>query len=124
MLRNLSILLSTITGPLFLKSFLIDKSDIVFLGNSITHYGEWAEIFDNDNIKNRGISGDSAEGVYERLDPIVKGKPKKIFLLIGVNNLSRDFTVDSVLNTIVKIADKIRRRDTSYKTVYPERISC
>lgn len=85
----------------------IDKSDIVFLGNSITHYGEWAEIFDNDNIKNRGISGDSAEGVYERLDPIVKGKPKKIFLLIGVNNLSRDYTVDSVLNTIVKIADKI-----------------
>ncbi|MEN6619757.1 MAG: GDSL-type esterase/lipase family protein [Rikenellaceae bacterium] len=85
----------------------VNKSDIIFLGNSITHYGEWAEIFNNKHVKNRGISGDIVEGVYDRLDPILKGQPKKIFLLIGINNLSRNYSVDSVLNGIVKIADKI-----------------
>ena len=85
----------------------INKSDIVFLGNSITHYGEWAEIFNNKHMKNRGISGDLVEGVYDRLDPIIKGQPKKIFLLIGINNLSRDYSVDSVLSGIKRIAEKI-----------------
>ncbi|MFA6336038.1 MAG: GDSL-type esterase/lipase family protein, partial [Bacteroidales bacterium] len=87
----------------------INKSDIVFLGNSITHYGEWAEIFNNKHIKNRGISGDIVEGVYDRLDPIIQGEPKKIFLLIGINNLSRNYTVDSVLSGIGKIAEKITK---------------
>ncbi len=87
----------------------IKKSDIIFLGNSLTHYGEWAEIFNNRHVRNRGISGDIAEGVYDRLDPIIKGKPKKIFLMIGVNNLSRNYSVDSVLKCISKIADKITK---------------
>jgi lysophospholipase L1-like esterase len=85
----------------------IEKSDIVFLGNSIIHYCEWAELLNNHHVKNRGISGDIAEGVYDRLDPIVKGQPKKIFLLIGVNNLSRNYSVDSILTVVGKIADKI-----------------
>jgi len=87
----------------------VKKSDIIFLGNSLTHYGEWAEIFNNRHVKNRGISGDIAEGVYDRLDPIVKGKPKKIFLMIGVNNISRNYSVDSILRCVSKIADKIAR---------------
>ena len=34
------------------------SSDIVFLGNSITDGCEWAELFNNRHVKNRGISGD------------------------------------------------------------------
>ena len=33
----------------------VKSTDIVFLGNSITHFGEWHELFNNPNIKNRGI---------------------------------------------------------------------
>ena len=33
------------------------SSDIVFLGNSITDGCEWAELFNNRHVKNRGISG-------------------------------------------------------------------
>ena len=32
------------------------SSDIVFLGNSITDGCEWAELFNNRHVKNRGIS--------------------------------------------------------------------
>ena len=63
------------------------SDDIVFLGNSLTAWNEWAEIFDNPKIKNRGIPGDATDGVLERLDNITAGKPEKIFLMIGVNDL-------------------------------------
>jgi len=87
----------------------IEKSDIVFLGNSIIHYCEWAELFKDNHIKNRGISGDIVQGVYDRLDPIIEGQPKKIFLMIGVNNISRDYTVDSTYMGLVKIVDKLTK---------------
>jgi lysophospholipase L1-like esterase len=85
----------------------IDNNDIVFLGNSITHFGEWHEIFNNPNIKNRGISGDIAQGVYDRLDPILRGTPAKIFLLIGINDVSHDLTADSIVYATRRIAEKI-----------------
>lgn len=65
----------------------VDSTDIVFLGNSITEQGEWHEFFDYLNIKNRGIAGDFTDGVLKRLPSILKGKPKTIFLMIGVNDL-------------------------------------
>ena len=85
----------------------VKKSDIIFLGNSITHFGEWSEIFDNKHVKNRGISGDIVQGVYDRLDPILKGQPKKIFLLIGINDVSHNVTADSIVRGTAKIAAKI-----------------
>ncbi len=85
----------------------VDRNDIVFLGNSITHFGEWHEIFNNPNIKNRGISGDIAEGVFDRLGPILKGGPKKIFLLIGINDLAQNKDADSVLRAVTRIVTKI-----------------
>ena len=58
----------------------ITSKDIVFIGNSITNGAEWNELFPQKRVKNRGISGDTSEGVFDRLDAIVKGKPAKIFL--------------------------------------------
>ena len=53
-------------------------SGIVFLGNSITAWGEWAELFNDENIANRGIPGDHCDGVRERLDEHSKAAPSKI----------------------------------------------
>lgn len=65
----------------------IQEGDIVFLGNSMTAYGNWHEFFAEKPIKNRGIAGDVTEGILKRLKPIIDGKPSKIFLMIGVNDL-------------------------------------
>ena len=65
----------------------INEGDIVFLGNSMTAYGNWHEFFANKPIKNRGIAGDVTEGILKRLKPIIDGNPSKIFLMIGVNDL-------------------------------------
>ena len=85
-----------------------DTTDIIFLGNSITNGAEWHEFFNNTNLKNRGISGDICQGVYDRLEPITNGKPNKIFLMIGVNDIARDTSIDSVSVGIERIIDKIK----------------
>ncbi|WP_353330079.1 GDSL-type esterase/lipase family protein [Bacteroides sedimenti] len=84
------------------------SKDIIFLGNSITNGCEWAELFNNPHVKNRGISGDICEGVYDRLDPIVKGKPAKLFLLIGINDVSRGTSADTIALGIKRIIEKVQ----------------
>lgn len=92
-----------------LEKLPVDSADIVFLGNSITNFGEWNELFKDIHIKNRGISGDMTEGVLSRLNTILPGKPKKIFLMIGVNDLEHGATPDAVIAGITQIADRIAK---------------
>jgi lysophospholipase L1-like esterase len=85
------------------------KGEIIFLGNSITDGGEWCELLGNPSVKNRGISGDTTEGVLFRLNEVTRSKPARVFLLIGINDLSRGISKDTVYCNICKIADRIRK---------------
>jgi lysophospholipase L1-like esterase len=92
-------------------------SEIIFLGNSITAGGNWSELFQDLRVKNRGISGDITEGILYRLDEITESKPAKIFLLIGINDLSRGIEVDSIMNNYRKIVSRIMQ-DTPETQIY------
>ena len=72
-----------------------------------TFYYQRATLFEH--VKNRGISGDICMGVYDRLDAILKGKPAKIFLLIGINDVSRGTSADTIVNRIGMITQKIKQ---------------
>jgi len=85
------------------------KGEIIFLGNSITDGCEWSELLGNPNVKNRGISGDTTEGILFRLNEVTSSKPAKVFLLIGINDLSRGISKDTVFSNICKIANRIRK---------------
>lgn len=63
------------------------QGKIVMLGNSITAECEWSELLDNQDIINRGIIGDGTDDILNRLNDVIAMKPKKIFLLVGVNDL-------------------------------------
>ena len=71
----------------FFRHYPVQLGDIVFLGDSITDGARWDELFPGLAVKNRGINGDTVEGVLFRLDEILSGKPAAIFLLIGTNDL-------------------------------------
>ena len=79
----------------------VTSKDIVFLGNSITDGGEWNELLANPRVKNRGISGD-------RLDPIVGGQPRKLFLLIGTNDLAAGTPAAEVVANVRKIVERFQ----------------
>ena len=63
------------------------KNSIIFLGDSITEFGEWAELLPNHTVLNRGISGDGIMGVQNRIEEVKRHQAQKIFLMIGVNDL-------------------------------------
>ena len=87
-------------------------NQIVFLGNSITEGGkDWNEKFGVVGISNRGISGDSTDGVIARLNEIIHFSPKAIFLLIGINDIYNELTpsTDYVSNNILKIIKRINQ---------------
>lgn len=86
----------------------ITKNDFVFLGNSITAGTDWAKLLDLPNAKNRGISGDITFGVLERLDQVVYAKPSKVFVLIGINDVSRNIPDSIILRNYKKIITRIK----------------
>ena len=97
------------------RSLPATMGDIIFLGNSITDGGEWSELFNDLQIKNRGISGDFTAGVLNRLDEIYNRKPAKVFLLIGTNDLARSLSPDSVLRNIIWIATLLKEKSPQTK---------
>ena len=83
------------------------KNEIIFLGNSITDIGEWAELLQNKNVKNRGISSDITFGVLARLDEVLSAKPAKIFIMIGINDISRGIPDSIIISNYKKIIQRI-----------------
>lgn len=88
---------------LYEHAYLTKKVDYVMLGDSITYRANWNELFENISIANRGINTDVTEGFLLRLNHIVSLNPKKVFIMGGINDLSRDIDVNTVFNNFKKI---------------------
>jgi len=86
----------------------IVKGKVIMLGNSITEGGNWKKLLKDSTVINRGISGDVTFGVINRLDDIIKRQPSKVFLLIGINDLSRKTPDEVILENLFSIVSKIR----------------
>ena len=81
----------------------IRQSDIVFLGDSLTESFRLKYHFNRDDLRNRGISGDTTGGVIYRLGEITRAKPRKLFLMIGINDVYQGFSPGQVSSNIEKI---------------------
>ena len=84
------------------------KGGIVFLGDSITEGGEWAELFEQSNIRNRGIAGDVTSGMLNRLGTVIALEPEQIFLMIGINDLLF-ISVEEITENYKAIVDQLTR---------------
>jgi lysophospholipase L1-like esterase len=85
-----------------------EGDEIVFIGNSITNGCEWSELFQNSKIKNRGIVRDKTAGVLLRIDNILESKPKIIFILVGINDLTENISIESIVDNYNQIISRIR----------------
>ncbi|MGL4738438.1 MAG: GDSL-type esterase/lipase family protein [Cellulosilyticaceae bacterium] len=63
------------------------KDCILFIGDSITQRNEWAEMFENPKILNRGIDSDRISWLQMRMPNILSNTPTKIFIKIGINDI-------------------------------------
>ncbi len=89
------------------KTEPIVPGKVMMVGNSITEGGDWKMLLNDATVINRGISGDVTFGVLNRIQDITDRKPSKLFLLIGVNDLSRSTPEDIIIQNIKKIITKI-----------------
>ena len=92
-----------------------EKNEIIFLGNSITDIGEWTEIWHNIKVKNRGISGDNTFGVLARLDEVLSSKPAKIFIMIGINDISKETPDSIIVENYKKIIARVKTESPKTK---------
>jgi lysophospholipase L1-like esterase len=100
------------------------EGEICFLGDSITDGCEWRELTGCPQVTNRGISADTTWGVLTRLDEVTEGKPAKIFLMIGTNDLAwGGADVQTVHDNIAKIIDRVKNEspDTEFylQSIFP-----
>ncbi|MDR0988980.1 MAG: serine hydrolase [Prevotellaceae bacterium] len=102
----------------FMDEPAITSKDIVMLGNSITQGGrDWNERIGKSkkHLVNRGISGDIALGVYDRLHQILPAHPAKLFLMIGINDVAHNLTSDSIVTDIRRILERVQTESPQTK---------
>jgi lysophospholipase L1-like esterase len=88
---------------------------IIFLGNSITEGGKWSTLLGDKTIVNRGIGGDVTFGVINRLDDITIRKPSKLFIMIGINDISKDFPDVVIIDNYRKIIQEVKLKSPETK---------
>ncbi len=93
----------------YFNSHPLAGGEIVFLGNSITQAGRWEEYFPNALVANRGISGDNTEGMLARVNTIVEAHPSKIFIMVGINDISLSRTNKKILRNYKQIVEVIKQ---------------
>ena len=89
---------------------LNEKYKTIMLGDSITDEAQWDELLNSDTIQNRGISGDTTDGVIDRLNPIGKNI-EKVFIMIGVNDIMRGKSVDEIYLNYLKIIQFFKEKN-------------
>jgi lysophospholipase L1-like esterase len=73
------------------------RAPVVFLGDSHIEQCEWSELLGRYNLPgkviNRGITGDQTEGVRQRVSEVIRHRPSKVFICVGVHDLllNKDF---------------------------------
>ena len=81
------------------------RDEIVFLGDSITAAAPWAEYFSI--IRNRGIGGDTTDGVLQRLEEVTESRPRAVFVQLGTNDLSKEISVSEIATNMEAIIEQI-----------------
>lgn len=62
-------------------------ADIAFFGNSITCMSNFQKSFPDKKIINLGYPGDTMKGMMLRMDMLKAVRPKKVFMMAGINGL-------------------------------------
>lgn len=102
----------------YFRSYPNAVTDIIFLGNSITDYTDWNELLQLPQARNRGISGDITFGVLERLDEVTEGKPSKVFILIGINDIAKNIPDSVILDNYKRMIAYIKSKSPSTKIYF------
>ena len=87
----------------------IDSTTIVMLGNSLTEFGgNWGQRLGAANVANYGIMGDNTQGMLHRLRQITPHHPQAIFLMVGINDVTKSLSDKQIFKRCRAVIEAIR----------------
>jgi lysophospholipase L1-like esterase len=86
----------------------VESASIVMLGDSLTEGAPWTELTGCPHLLERGIGGDTTAKVLARLDDVLKLKPRVVFLMIGVNDISLSVPKETTVANYKAILDRLK----------------
>lgn len=81
----------------------------IFLGNSLTELFWLDQYFPDTTILNCGIVGDFTEGLLKRTGGIIRLKPKKLFIEIGINDLVEQIPLSEITGNYRTLIRRIKQ---------------
>ena len=92
------------------KSESTREGSVIFLGNSITEFGDWRKLLNDSTVINRGVAADNTFGVLDRLEDVIVRKPGKLFIEIGINDISQNIPESIIVRNILAIVAGVRSK--------------
>lgn len=85
------------------------KADIVFFGDSLTYYGDFASVFPDKVVCNLGLRGDTIQGMIDRVEQVRILEPRQVFLMAGINDVAT-CSVDCFGKQYKKLVQKLKEQ--------------
>lgn len=85
--------------------------DMVMYGDSITEWGPWHDGIQGVTLANRGLSGDTTDGMKYRIESTTVCQPKLICMMAGINDLSQGYSVDEIMENYSQMLNYWHQRD-------------
>ena len=96
-------------GPELFRLVPKPPGQILFLGDSLTYSGPWADFFPDQPVHNRGMGGATVrDGINLVRSGILSGGPAKVFTQFGVNDFGAGESVEGFLALYAELVDAIR----------------
>jgi lysophospholipase L1-like esterase len=89
----------------------VQAAPIVMAGDSLIEAGTWNELTGCAGIANRGIGGDTSKRLLDRFDDVLTLKPRAVFVMVGVNDLTLGVARDATLDSLRTIFARLARAD-------------
>ncbi len=64
------------------------RTDMVFFGDSLIYYGDFASALPDKKVCNLGLRGDTLQGMMDRVVQVKLVQPKTVYLMAGINDVS------------------------------------
>ena len=89
------------------------EADVVFFGDSLTYYGDFASVYPDKVVCNLGLRVDTLQGMIDRVDQVRLLKPGTVFLMAGINDVnipteSFDFLYNLLVDSFLRVSPNAR----------------
>ena len=103
------------SNPEYLRRISVFKNSqkqdetTIFLGDSIVAGYNWSEKLNSEKIVNRGVSGARIEDLTDNIKNLNISNPKKIILLIGINDIAGVKNVHEIFKEYRNLVSQIKK---------------